>query len=188
MPSTGQLARVGSVAAALVGALSLAGPVAAQFPTPEFGLGSRLASRFGGALLVNLVLSGLLLGLAPEYARRTVGAIRDDPGSAFLWGLLVGIALPIGLVLVALTIIGLLITIPGLLALAVLGIVGNAVAICWFGSLLTGGSVDVAAVGAGSLALAAVAAVPVLGNLATTLVGLFGLGVVGRDVYTSWKG
>ena len=186
MPSTEQFARVGSVGAALAAALSLPAPVVAQSPTSEFGLGIRLAIRFGGALLINLVLGGLLLALAPEYVRRTVGAIRDDPGSAFLWGLLVGIALPIGLVLVAFTLVGLLITIPGLLALVVLGIVGNAVAICWIGSLMTGDSVDAAAVGAGSLALAAVAAVPVLGNPATTLVGFFGLGVVGRDVYTSW--
>ncbi|GAB6862802.1 hypothetical protein ACFR97_10005 [Haloplanus litoreus] len=189
MPSTRQLTRFGSAAAVLAGALSLAAPVAAQSPIPsEFGIGSRLAVRFGVALLINLVLGGLLVALAPDYARKTVGAIRDDPGSAFLWGLLVGIAVPIGLVLVALTIIGLLITIPGLLFLAVLGIVGNAVTICWIGALLTGDAVDAAAVGAGAFVLALVAAVPVLGNLATTLVGFFGLGVVGRDLYRSWQG
>jgi hypothetical protein len=189
MPSTRQLTRFGSAAAVLVGACSLAGPVAAQSSIPfEFGIGLRLAVRFGVALVINLVLGGVLAAIAPEYARKTVSAIRDDPGSAFLWGLLVGIALPIGLVLVALTIIGLLITIPGLFALVVLGIVGNAVTICWLGTLLTGDTVDAAAVGAGAFVLALVAAIPVLGNLTTTLVSFFGLGVVGQDLYRSWQG
>ncbi|QGX94988.1 hypothetical protein EI982_09390 [Haloplanus rallus] len=188
MPSTRSLARVGSAAVPVVAALSLAGLAAAQSPVADADIGARLAARFVGGFLVNLVLAGLLVLLAPSYARRTVGAIRDDPGSAFLWGLLVGIALPIGLVLLALTIIGLLITIPGLIGVAILGVVGNAVAVCWIGGLLTGGDVDGAAVGAGALVFAVVAVIPLVGNLATTLLGFFGLGVVGRDLYTSWQG
>ncbi|WP_251329609.1 hypothetical protein [Haloplanus pelagicus] len=189
MPSTRSITRVGSVAAVLVAALSVAGSAAAQSPVAsDFGLGSRLALRFGGTFVVNLVLGGLLVALAPEYARNAVDAIRDDPGTAVLWGLIVGIAVPIALVLVALTIIGLLITIPGLLVLVVLGVVGNAVSICWVGSLLTDGGVGVAAVGVGALVLALIAVIPLVGNLATTLIGFVGLGVVGRDLYTSWQG
>ena len=188
MPSTRSLARVGSVAVPVVAALSLAGLAAAQSPVADADLGVRLATQFVGGFLVNLVLAGLLVLLAPSYARRTVGAIRDDPGSAFLWGLLVGIAVPIGLVLLAFTIIGLLITIPGLIALAILGVVGNAVAVCWFGGLLTGGDVDGAAVGAGALVFAVLGVVPIVGTLATTLLSFLGLGVVGRDLYTSWQG
>ncbi|WP_251341225.1 hypothetical protein [Haloplanus halophilus] len=187
MPST-RSARVGSAATVLVAALSLAGLATAQSPLPtEFDLGLRLAARFGGAFVVNLLLGGLLLALAPEYTRRMVDDVRDDPGSAFLWGLLVGIGVPIALVLVAFTIIGLVITIPGLLALALVGLVGNAVTICWLGGVLTD-DVGAAAVGAGALVLSLIAAVPLLGNLATTLIGFVGIGVVGRDLYTSWQG
>ncbi|MEF8856662.1 MAG: hypothetical protein V5A16_04505 [Haloplanus sp.] len=90
--------------------------------------------------------------------------------------------------MLALTIIGLVITIPGLIALFFVGLVGNAVTVCWLGTLLTGhDGPDGGAVGVGALVLALVGAVPVLGNLATTLVGFFGLGVVGHDRYTSWQ-
>ncbi|MEF8855978.1 MAG: hypothetical protein V5A16_01005 [Haloplanus sp.] len=186
MPSIRPLTCGLSVAAAC----SLAGVVAAQ---PEMGsdigLGARVAIRFGVVLIVNLLLGGGLLLLAPEYARRMVAEIRDDAGAAFLWGLLVGIALPIALVLLAITIIGLLIAIPGLIALFFVGLVGNAVTICWLGTLLTGhDDPDGTAVGVGALVLALVGAIPVLGNLVTTLAGFFGLGVVGRDLYTSWRG
>jgi hypothetical protein len=185
MPSIGPPAFLSSLAAAR----SFASVAVAQ---PEmgaaFGLGTRIALRFGAVLVINLLLGGALSLLAPEYTRRMVAAIRDDAGSAFLWGLLTGIALPIALVLVALTIIGILITIPGLVALFLIGLIGNAVTVCWIGALLIGrADPDSVTVGAGAVALAAVGAIPVLGNLATTLVGFFGLGVVGRDLYTSWR-
>lgn len=139
--------------------------------------------------MINLVLGGALYLLAPDYTRRMVADIRDDAGTAFLWGLLVGIAVPIALVLIAITIIGLLITIPGLLALFFLTLIGNAVTVCWIGTLLTGNDApDGTAVGIGAVVLAVVGAIPVLGNLVTTLVGFVGLGVVGRDLYTSWQG
>jgi len=186
MPSIGSISVVSSVLAVC----SLAGIAAAQPEMgAELGLGTRIGLRFGVVLVINLVLGGVLLGLAPDYARRMVSAINDDTGSALLWGLLVGIGVPVALVLIAITIIGLLITIPGLLALFFLGLIGNAVTICWIGALLTGADdPDGRAVGAGAVALAAVGAVPLLGNLVTTLLGFVGLGVVGRDLYTSWQG
>ncbi|WP_248897777.1 hypothetical protein [Haloplanus halobius] len=154
----------------------------------ELSLGARLGIRFGVVLVINLVLGGALYALAPDYAEEMVTAIRDDMGGAFLWGILLGIGLPIALVLLAITIIGLLITIPGLLALFVVGLIGNAVTILWIGGSLTSAEeLDLSAVGVGSLALAVLAAIPILGNLATTALGFFGLGVVGRDVYTSWR-
>ena len=185
MPSS----RLPALLVSVVAACSLAGVAAAQPEMgSEFGLAARTALRFVVVLAINLVLGGALLLLAPAYARRMVAAIRDDTGGAFLWGLLVGIGVPIALVLIAITIIGLLVTIPGLIALFFLGLVGNAVTICWVGTLLIGrDDPDGAAVGVGALALAAVGAIPLLGNLVTTLLGFFGLGVVGRDLYTSWR-
>lgn len=185
MPST----RLLSLGASVAAACSLAGVAAAQPEMgSELGLATRTGLRFAVVLVINLVLGGALLGIAPGYARRMVTAIRDDAGSAFLWGLLVGIAVPIALVLIAITIIGLLVTIPGLIALFFLGLVGNAVTICWVGTLLTGRDApDGMAVGVGAAVLAIVGAIPLLGNLVTTLVSFFGLGVVGRDLYTSWR-
>lgn len=179
-----------SLAASAAAACSLAGVAVAQPEMgSELGLATRTALRFGVVLVINLVLGGALLLLAPDYTRRMVAAIRDDAGEAFVWGLLTGIAVPIALVLIAITIIGLLITIPGLIALFFLGLIGNAVTICWIGTFLTGRDApDGPAVGAGAAVLAAVGAIPVLGNLVTTLVGFFGLGVVGHDLYTSWQG
>jgi len=186
MPSTRLLAPTLS---ALAGC-SFVGVAAAQSSMgsePEFLV--QFGLRFGAVFVVNLVLGGALLGLAPEYAQQMVAELRDDAGAAFLWGLLAGIALPIGLVLLALTIIGLVITIPGLIALFFLGLVGNAVTICWLGTLLRGReSPDGLSVVAGAFALAVVGAIPLLGNLVTTLVGFFGLGVVAEDVYASWEG
>lgn len=188
MPSTRSLAAAGSVLAVL----AFAGLTAAQSPSPgsEFGLGTGLAVRFGVAFVVNLVLAGLLVAFGPRYARRSVREIRDDPGSAFVWGLLVGIGVPIVLVLLAITIVGLIVAIPGLIVLAVLGVVGTAVTIVWVGDSLTGGR-DAAggtAVVVGAATLAVAAAIPVLGNLIVTVLGCFGLGVVGRGLYETWSG
>jgi hypothetical protein len=168
---------------------ALAGVAAAQPEMgSELGLATRVVLRFGVVLVINLVLGGAVFLLAPDYTRRMVDAVRDDAGAAFLWGLLTGIAVPIALVLLAITIIGLLITIPGLIALFFVGLIGNAVTICWIGTLLTGrDGPDGTAVGVGAAALAVVGAIPILGNLVTTLVGFVGLGVVGRDLYTSWR-
>lgn len=185
MPSS----RLPSLLVSAVAACALAGTAAAQPEMgSEFGLGARFALRFGVVLVINLVLGGGVYLLATEYVDRMVADIRDDAGSAFLWGLLAGIGVPIALVLIAITIIGLLVTIPGLIALFFVGLVGNAVTICWVGALVTGGGdPDGTAVGVGALVLALLGAIPILGNLATTLASFFGLGVVARDLYTSWK-
>jgi hypothetical protein len=183
MPSS----RLPALLVSVVAASSLAGVAAAQPEMgTEFGLAARTALRFVVVLVINLVLGGALLLLAPGYVRRMVAAIRDDTGGAFLWGLLVGIGVPIALVLIAITIIGLVVTIPGLIVLFFVGLIGNAVTICWIGGALAGrDDPDGVAVGVGAVVLAAVGAVPILGNLVTTLLGFFGLGVVGRDLYAS---
>lgn len=187
MPSSRPL----TLGASAVAILGLAGLAAAQSPSPgsELDPGTRLAIRFGVALVINLVVAGALVGFGPRYAARSVREIRDDPGAAFVWGLLVGIGIPIVLVLLAITVVGLLVAIPGLLVLVVVGIVGNAVTIVWVGDSLTGGggAAGGAAVVVGALALAAVGAIPVLGNLFVTVLGFFGLGVVGRQLYESWS-
>lgn len=186
MPSTRSLARFGSA----IALLALAAPVAAQSPrtTAELGLGPRIAIRFGVALFVNLLLGGVLVATSPDYATKRVAAIRDDLAGAFGWGLLVGIGGVIAIILLAITVIGLLVALPAILVLAWFGLVGNAVTVVWVGSSLASDSpTSGGAVGLGALALACLAAIPVLGNLVTTLLGFVGLGVVSRAFYQSWQ-
>ncbi|MCU4800518.1 hypothetical protein OB920_09065 [Halobacteria archaeon HArc-gm2] len=188
MPSIRPIARGAS---ALV-LLAFSGLAAAQSPNPgaELGLGTRLVIRFCTAFVVNLVFGGGLVLIGPRYATRMVEEIRHDPGEAFGWGLIVAIVVPIALVLVALTIIGLIVSIPGLFVLAVVSIVGNAVSIVWIGAALRGRADRYGgkAAGVGALALAVPMAIPVLGNLVQTLIGFFGIGVVGRDLYREYRG
>jgi hypothetical protein len=187
MPSIRTLVRV----AGALGALGFAGLAAAQSPNPGagLGLGTRIATRFGVGFVINLLLAGALVGLAPQYARETVGELRESPGEAFVWGLLVGIGVPILLGLLAITIIGLLITIPGLIAIGLLALVGNAISVAWLGTVATGRDrPDGTAAAVGALAVSVAFAIPVLRDLVASLVGFFGLGVAGRRLYRSWRG
>ena len=185
MPSRRSLAP--GVAALAV--LCLSGVAAAQSPNAGtgLGLGARIAIRFVTALVVSLLLGGGLVALAPDYADSMVAALREDPGGAFGWGLVAGLVVPILLALLAATIIGLIVTIPGLILLFFLGIAGNAVSVVWLGTVLAGDgdAIGGRAIGVGALAFALLAALPVLGNFLTSVVGLFGLGVVSRDLYRS---
>lgn len=186
MPSTRSLALA-------VGAAVLAGlqGVAVAQPTGAAGDGGFLAGvgiRLVAGLVVYLLLGGGLVALAPGYAEETVAEIRDDPGSAFGWGLVVGILVPIALGILAVTIIGLVVAIPGFVVLFFLGLVGNAVTVAWVGTWLgdrrPGG--EEALIGA--VVMAVVGAVPVLGSFVTTVVGFFGLGVVSRRLYEDRRG
>lgn len=185
MPSIRTLA----LGAGTLGLLGLQGLAAAQSPTAglDIGFGAGLVIQFLVSLVAYLLLGGALVAFGPRYADATVSDLRDDPGGAFGWGLVTGIVAPIVLVILALTIIGLVVAIPGFIILLVLSIVGNAVTVAWIGSTLadTGGAVDGYAVGVGALALAIVGAIPLLGGFLTSLLGLFGLGVVCRNAYSS---
>lgn len=185
MPSTRSLA-LGGGAIAL---LALQGLATAQAPNAsvDLGIGGGLLIQFLVSLVVYLLLGGALVAFGPRYANAMVLDIRDDPGGALGWGLVVGVAVPIVLVILAVTIIGLVVAIPGFVVLFALGIVGNAVTVAWIGTALTdsGNQPDGVAVGVGALALAIVSSIPVLGGLLTTLVGLFGLGAVSRNAYRS---
>ena len=190
MPSTRILARaVGALAA-----LALVGVAAAQSgfqdPRTGLGLGTSVAVQFGVGLVINLLLGGVLVAVSPGYAAAKVDEFRSDPGETVVWGLIVGIGVPIALVLLALTLIGLLITIPGLFVLAALGIVGSAVVVVLIGSAVTDGRGEPGGteVLLGALVLAALAAIPVVGGLINWVVGLPGIGMVGHDLYRSWKG
>ncbi|EMA22735.1 hypothetical protein C442_06906 [Haloarcula amylolytica JCM 13557] len=114
--------------------------------------------------------------------------IQNDLGGAIGWGVLVGIFLPIGLVILALTVIGALISIPGLLLIGILGIIGTGITAVWVGNSVIGDDGTVSATDgvAGGLLLAVPFAIPVVGGLLLNLITLVGLGVVGRGLYEDW--
>ncbi|WP_225335775.1 hypothetical protein [Halomicrobium urmianum] len=188
MPSTRSIASVGG---SLALGLAVTGVAAAQAPGTGTGLDLHveLAARFVGAFIGNLIVGGLLVALGPGYAADKVDEIADDPVAAFVWGLLVGIGVPIVLALFAITILGLVVTIPGLIVVAIVGLVGQAVSVVWVGDAIAGSGSRVGGKAAlvGAVALAVPAAIPILGNLLTTLIGFFGIGVVGRGLYESWR-
>lgn len=177
----------GALASFALGVLALAGLAAAQPSNPGSDLGYGI--RFGIVAVVHLLLAGGLVALGPRYATRKVNEIHDDPAAAFGWGLVVSIGVPLVLFLFAITIIGLIVAIPGGILLGFVGLVGNAVAIVWVGALLTGtdGGVGGKAAVVGALVLAVPNVIPILGELVVSLVSFFGLGVVGRGLYESWS-
>lgn len=202
MPSTwkpssrsgcGPLALVAAVAVtATLAVIAVAGVATAQpgstDPRSSLGLGTRLAVNVGVGFVVNLLLGGALVALGPEYAAQKFDEFRDDAGETVVWGLTVGIGVPIALAVLAITIIGLVVAISGVFVLAVVGIVGSAVMVGVIGSFLThGDDPDETAVLVGALVLALATAIPVLGGLINWLVTLPGVGMVGHDLYRSWR-
>lgn len=186
MPSTRSLA-FGTGLAALVG---LAGVAVAQPTGGSSGLGivTEIGARFVVGLVVYLLLGGGLVALAPEYAAETVSELHDDPGGAFGWGLLVGIGVPIALVILAATVIGLIVAIPGFVLLFFVGLAGNAVTVAWVGTWFGDRRPGAEEAVLGAVAMATVGAIPLLGGFVTTVVGFFGLGVVSRRLYESKQG
>lgn len=178
--------------AGLVALLAVPAVAAAQSGRPDPG--SRLLLEvvvgFVVSLVINLILAGALLAFATEYAGERLEDVHEDPGGSFLWGLAFGVGIPILLVILAVTVVGLIVALPGAIALFVVGIAGNAVTVLWVGSLLTGGtgSPRVEHVAVGALAMAVLGSIPVVGRFLASVVGLFGLGAVGRDLYLSWRG
>ncbi|MDT3435505.1 hypothetical protein [Haloarcula sp. 1CSR25-25] len=187
MPSKHAVSSLGSPLAIL----GLAGVATAQPTAPSGAADPALGVvfRFGIGFVVFAVLGAAAAAIGPTYTTNAVREIQNDPGSAIGWGILVGILLPIGLVLLALTVIGALVSIPGLLLIGVLGIVGSGITAVWVGNSVIGddGSVSATDGVAGGLLLAVPFAIPVVGGLLVNLVTLVGLGVVGRGLYENWS-
>ncbi|WP_276273335.1 hypothetical protein [Haloarcula litorea] len=174
MPSTTH--RLAAAAAALA---VLPGVAAAQQPTGQFSL-SPLA-QFAVAGGYSLVVGALMLAAAPVWTRNAIEDIFDDPGVVVAVGTLGYLGIVIGLVLLALTLIGLIVTIPGLLALFVVALIGTPLGAYAVGRWLTGlGDVDNrwAALAAGAVVIGAVSAIPLLGDLLNAVVASPGIGLL----------
>jgi len=175
-------------AAGLVG---IAGVAAAQSSVPQpgagLGLGTRIVVRFVVVAVLNFLLGAIGYAVAPEYVRRSVENVRQDAGAAVGWGLLMGLVVPIVLGLLAVTGIGLLIAIPGIIVLFVLGLVGNVVTVNWVGTWI-GADPSIKGAAVGALLLGAMYAIPLLGDLLVWLLSLFGLGIVSKQLYDGRSG
>ena len=187
MPSKQAVSSLGS----LLAGLGLSGVATAQ-PTAPGGVGEpalNVVTRFGVGFIILAVLGAATAAIGPTYTTNAVREIQDDLGGAIGWGVLVGILVPIGLVILALTVIGALISIPGLLLIGVLGVIGTGVTAVWVGNSVTSDDGTVSATDgvAGGLLLAVPFAIPVVGGVLLNLITLVGLGVVGRGLYESWS-
>lgn len=100
-------------------------PVAAQRPpdvVPTTGFSMTIDAVIGG--VVTLLIGGGLIAIAPGFTERTTGRVLEEPGETFLYGLGIFIAALVVVVLLAITIVGIVLVVPLVIALAVIGELG----------------------------------------------------------------
>jgi hypothetical protein len=179
----------------LASVLAFVGVASAQsVPTGSVDAASRLSPTIRAAItfLTDLVVGGILVAAAPRYTRTSIDKIRNEPGESFIWGLGLGIGGTIAIIILAITIIGLIVAIPAGIVLVILGVVGGAVSTVFLGTILgekvTGGTLSLAvALAIGAFTAAVLSVIPILGGLVMFVVDSFGLGIVGKQLYTSWS-
>lgn len=171
----------------LLGLTALVGVAAAQrspIVTPRIGMLSRVVFTF----IFHLVVGGILVAVIPEETRTAVARIRREPLAAFGWGFGAFLLTFVAMGILAITIIGLLVVIPGAIALVVVLLVGDA-----FGTIALGmalARVDPDAnlwygLGIGALVVALLTAIPFLGWLVSFVVGMIGFGSIVRGYWRS---
>ena len=171
----------------LVGLACLADPAAAQsIPDtprrPVFGP----AVSFVAGLAVNLVLGALVVGVAPDYSRAIVGRIRSEPVESFFFGIAVLIATVVAAIVLAITIIGLVVLVPGAFVLAIVGVVANVLATVTVGAVATGWTEDSSlwtSVAVGAAVVALLTAIPLVNGLANFVLGSLGMGAIAARIW-----
>lgn len=145
---------------------------------PEFswGLGIGL---YG--FLVNLALGAVLLLVLPAFSSRIADRAVEAPARSGAVGLLALVAIPIGLILVALTIVGIPLTISGAVLFGLLAWVGAVYGRIAIGTWLmarTETDSPWAALVVGFLVVAVAVRIPFVGGVADFLVFLLGFGAL----------
>ena len=162
----------------------LVGPttVVAQRGSGEFGTGAEVAAGtpwYAQSLVaaaITLVVGGLLIAVSPDRTRRRTDRALEYPVEAGFWGIasLIGV---IGTVfLLAITVIGLVLAYPLLIAYVIFALVAGEYGFLAVGRLAVEGLVPALAVAV--VVSAVVAAVPVLGSLLTFAITSVGMGTV----------
>ncbi|MFB6360288.1 MAG: polymer-forming cytoskeletal protein [Halobacteriales archaeon] len=147
---------------------------------PFGGFGSALFDVYG--FLVNLVLGAVLLLVFPGTSRRLASRLQDEPLSTGLYGLVALVGIPILLILMAITIIGIPLAVVGALLFALTLWVGSIYGRYTVGEWLVGyvGSEKRwLALVVGLVVIGLLSLVPFLGGLVEFLVLLLGLGGLG---------
>ncbi len=146
-------------------------------------------------LLVNLLLGAVLLLVLPGFSNRVATRATDRTGWSALLGFLLLIGMPIGLVLLAITIVGLPLALFGIFVYAFLLWAGVVYGEYTAGRWLLGRWQDEpgrwGALGLGLVLFAILGAIPVVGGLfvfAALLVGLGALSSSLRGSYGRWRG
>lgn len=133
------------------------------------------------AFILNLLLGVLLLGLFPKFSDRVATRVETDPAKTGLVGFGVLLGIPILLILVAITVIGIPLSIIGVLAFLVFSWIGLVYGRFAIGSwLLSYADVDNkwAALAVGLLLAVFLGQIPIIGGLLNFIIFLLGLGAL----------
>ncbi|WP_158058653.1 polymer-forming cytoskeletal protein [Halorussus halophilus] len=142
-------------------------------------------------LLVNLLLGAVLLLIFPTFSREVAGKASDDPLRSAGVGLLLFVAIPIALFLIALTVIGIPLSLTGILVYFLLlwlaGIYGAYSVGTWLLSLADTDNRWLALVG-GVFLVAVLTQIPILGGLVQFVVLLLGFGALALNLRDRYRG
>lgn len=163
------------------------GPSPGPVPVPPVPPGTGAA--FG--LLTNLLLGAALLFVFSDFSDEVVVQATDAPGVTAGVGLLVLVGVPVVLVLLALTIVGIPLTIAGamLYALALwVSVVYGGYVVGWWLVVAADADSRWLALVVGLLAVTVLGLIPILGGLFEFAVLLLGLGALARTLRRRYRG
>jgi hypothetical protein len=148
------------------------------------GVFGRLASWL--AVSVSTLALGLLLVLLlPRALDAVTDVARSAPWISAMWGLALGVGLPVAVVLLGASLLGLPLALAVLLGAALLGLVGYAVTMFLIGRLLWGPPRNRALAFVFGWAIARVVGlIPYVSGITVTLAALFGLGAA---LVATWR-
>lgn len=136
--------------------------------------------------LVNLVLGAVLLAVFPRFSDRVAATARTEPARSGGIGLLALVGIPVALALVAITVVGIPLTVAGafvfVLLVWVASVYGRFAVGAWLLSLADAEN-RWAALVVGLLVVLVVSLIPFLGGLVEFLVLLVGLGALSLALY-----
>lgn len=152
------------------------------------GIGLTIAVAISGVLAV------VVATLAPRLTDESLRNCRDDGVVAFLVGLGATVLVPVALVILAVTVIGLVVAVPGFVVLFVVLVAGSAIGVLLVGRFVLGvvsssaGEPDTLSVAfVGAVVLVAVSLIPILGGLVNFAVSTTGVGAVSLTLWERYR-
>ena len=147
----------------------------------DIGIGAGLGGGAVGAALTTLIVGAILIAVAEGYTEERMASVVEEPVDSFLYGLFALLALIVATVALFLSVIGVVVAIPLVVAAILAWSVGAAIAYLGIAGRLVGHGdgwakrLLVAALINGGLALTGV------GGLVSFVVGAAGFGAVLRN-------